>query len=187
MSNEPNLDDEWHAERLARRIAAVRNARPARLQVQGDLDPRIEQWIRDVLAGGTANLVMIGDVGRTKTWSAWEALERLTVAGWIGSWKFATSADWHDAIAPPVDREMLRVMRTLDLLILDDLGSARVNDWERECLFGVIDERWQHARPTVITSNVRKLTETLGERLTSRLRDGATTLILEGEDRRGGR
>lgn len=184
---EPDLDAEWRADRLAHRLNTVRRQRPVRLRDQGHLDPRIAAWGQALVAGTASNLVIIGEVGRTKTWSAWEVLERSVAAGWPGSFDFATTADWHDAITPPMDRERIRVMRAVDLLILDDLGSGRINDWERECLLGVVDERWQNARPIVITTNMRKLSDPLGERLASRIKDGATLATLDGDDRRADR
>ncbi len=182
-----DLDAEWRAERLAHRLKTLRDRRPARLRDKGELDPRIAEWGRGLVAGSPANLILVGGVGRTKTWSAWEVLERAVAAGYAGSVDFATSADWHDAIAPPVDRDRLRVMRAAGVLVLDDLGSARVNDWEREKLLEVVDERWAPGRPIVITTNLEKLTEPLGERLASRLKDGAVLVVLGGEDRRRGR
>lgn len=185
--NEPDLDAEWRADRINHRLNVVRNARPERLRDSGPLDPRIADWGKALVTGSAGNLVIVGEVGRTKTWSAWEVLEQAVAASYAGTWHFSTAAEWQDAIAPPPDRDLLRRMRAVDLLILDDLGSSRINDWQLECMFGVIDERWQHNRPTIITSNVRKLGDTLGERLASRLRDGATSVALGGDDRRSGR
>jgi DNA replication protein DnaC len=185
--NEIDLDAEWRSDRLNARLAAVRNRRPARLRHPGDLDPRVDTWSRRLVAGTAGNLALFGGVGTGKTWSAWEALERAVAAGWSGTFDFATSGDWQDVVGPPPDRERLRAMRTTGLLVLDDLGSSRIGDWQRECLLSVIDERWAHARPTVITSNLTSLGDPLGERLASRLLDGAVVVALGGPDRRRNR
>ncbi len=184
---EKDLDAEWRADRLAHRVNMVRSQRPARLSEPGTLDQRIILWA-DQLANGTAgNLVVMGDVGVGKTWSVWEALEIAVAAGFSGGFRVATSADWQDATTPPVDRDGLRAMRAVDFLALDDLGSFRINDWQRECLLSVVDHRWQHNLPTAVTTNMRNLVEPLGDRLASRLRDGATIVALGGPDRRKGR
>lgn len=183
--DEFDADAEWRADRLVHRIAAIRNQRPARLRHPGDLDPRIANWGRQLLTGSVGNLAVIGPVGTGKTWSAWEVLERTVRSGYGGRILFATSAHWQDTVGPPVDRDALRTMRAADVLVLDDLGSGRINDWQRECLMSVVDERWQHARPIVITSNMDDAVGTLGERLASRLADNATVVELEGDDRRG--
>lgn len=182
-----DLDAEWRADRMATRLKTIRDKRPVRLRDPGELDPGVAAWGEALLSGSAANLIIVGGVGRTKTWSAWEVLEQTVAAGYAGLVDFATSADWHDAISPPVDRERLRAMRSADVLVLDDLGSARINDWERECLLSVVDERWQRARPIIITTNLDRLTEPLGERLASRIKDGAVLVALGGEDRRSGR
>ncbi|MCC5574533.1 ATP-binding protein [Microtetraspora sp. AC03309] len=187
MSDEPDLNAEWHADRRAHRLRTIQQQRPVMLRHEGELDPRVEAWGRSLVAGTAMNLILVGSVGRTKTWSAWEVLERAVANGYAGWVDFATVADWQDATTPPVDKDRLKAMRVADMLVLDDLGSARINDWQRECMLSVIDERWQHARPTIITTNMQKLTEPLGERLASRIKDGATLVALGGEDRRSGR
>lgn len=185
--DEKDLDAEWRADRLAHRLNTVRRQRPVKLRGEYELDPRIAAWGQALVAGTAGNLVIIGLVGRTKSWNVWEVLERSAAAGWPGSFDFATTAAWHDAITPPVDKERIRAMRSVGLLILDDLGSSRIQDWERECLLGVVDERWQHGLPIVITTNMQKLSAPLGDRLASRLKDGATLVILDGDDRRADR
>lgn len=186
-TSEPDLDAEWLADRLAHRVRTIRDRRPALLRDSGELDPRIADWGSRLLAGMPGNLIIVGKVGRTKTWSAWEVIERAVRAGYGGAVDFATAAEWQDASEVGGDRERLRAMRAADLLVLDDLGSSRINEWQRERLLPVVDERWQHARPIIITTNMDKLTEPLGERLASRLKDRATLVVLGGEDRRVGR
>jgi DNA replication protein DnaC len=178
------LDAEWRAEKLAHRVNVFCSKRPAMLQDAGDLDPRIVAWGEDLAAGRARNLVIVGGIGVGKTWSAWEVLERAVRAGYAGRIEFATSAHWLDVVGPPPDRDQLRHMRTAGVLVLDDLGSSRINDWQRECLLSVVDERWQHGRPTVITTNMARLGEPLGDRLASRLLDGAAFVAINGEDRR---
>jgi DNA replication protein DnaC len=180
-------DAEWLADRREHRLSVIRRQRPPRLTVRGDLDSQVAAWGERLVAGTAGNLLLGGPTGSGKTWSAWEVLERAVAAGYPGRIVFATSARWQDTIAPPVDREQLQAMRDADVLALDDLGSGRVNEWQRECLLGVVDERWAHARPTVITFNVASLRDMLGERLASRLAHAATKVALTGADRRRSR
>ena len=187
MSDEPDLDAEWLADRRAHQLRVIRNQRPIRLRDQGDLDPRVAAWGDAFVAGSAANLILIGDPGRTKTWSAWEVLERAVANGYAGRIDFATAADWQEAVGPPVDRTRLRAMRLADVLVLDDFGSSRLNDWQKDLLHPMLDERWATARPTIITTNMRNLSDPLGPPMASRLKDGATLVILGGEDRRSGR
>lgn len=182
---EREADAEWHADRRARRLAAFREQRPAELRDPGELHPDVADWGRRLLEGKARDLLLGGGTGVTKTWSAWEALERAVAAGYAGRIVVASSAEWWETFGPPPDRTNLRRMRRADVLVLDDVGSARVGEWERQCfLLGVLDERSAHGRPTVITFNVESLKDTLGERLASRLADRSTRVALDGDDRR---
>lgn len=180
-------DAEWLADRRAHRVELIRKQRPMRLREPGDLHPEVAAWGDRLVAGTAGNLLLAGPTGTGKTWAAWEVLERAAAAGYEGSVVFASSKKWRDTIAPPVDRPALDEMAAAGVLVLDDLGAGRINVWEQECLLGVIDERWAAARPIVTTSNVASLRETLGERIASRLGDGADVVILDGEDRRRSR
>lgn len=186
-----NFDEEsaaeWHAERRQRRINNFRALRPVRLRDQGNLHNDVAHWGSRLFDDTAGNLVIVGGVGTAKTWNVWEVLERAVKAGYAGKILFATPAQWQEIVGPPPDRERLRDMRAADVLVLDDLGSSRINEWQREILLGVVDERWQHGRPVVITSNLAELDDALGGRLTSRLGDGATVVVLDGEDLRAGR
>jgi DNA replication protein DnaC len=60
-------------------------------------------------------------------------------------------------------------VRTVPLLILDDLGTEAATPWAKEKLYQLINHRYQERLPTVVTSN-RALAE-LEPRLASRLAD----------------
>jgi DNA replication protein DnaC len=186
-------DAEWARERRKHLIDLVRRHRPQRLRHCGELHPQVADWVGDFLeahdpqtpdAKPAGNLLLGGPVGCGKTWNVWEALQGAVIAGFDGSWMFAASADWQEIVAPPVDRERLQRMRAVDLLILDDFGSGRVNEWQRECLLGVVDERWANARPIIVTFNAESLRDMVGERIASRLAHDVTAVAFEGEDRR---
>ncbi|MER7213162.1 ATP-binding protein [Streptosporangium sp. NPDC000239] len=185
-----NDDDalaEWRADRLRGRVEAFQARRPVLLRHPGRLNDEVAEWGSRLFDGTARNLVVVGDIGTAKTWNMWEVLERAVKVGYAGTILFATPAEWQDIVGPPADRDRLREMRVADVLVLDDLGSSRINEWQREILLGVIDERWQHGRPTAITSNMDEFDNALGPRLTSRLGDGAIEAILEGEDLRAAR
>lgn len=175
-------DAEWLADRLQHRLQLLRDARPVRLRHRGELHPDVTAWGQRLLDGTAGNLILVGPTGSGKSWAAWEVLERAVAAGYAGRIMFASSADWRETIAPPPDRDRLRRMAEADILAVDDLGSGRIGEWEKECLLGVVDERWANARPIVITSNLTSLREPLGERIASRLADGAASVALVGTD-----
>jgi DNA replication protein DnaC len=186
-------NEEWAAERRTHLYNLVRKQRPRMLTGSGEMHPDVAEWVGRFLdwtdpltpdAPPAGNLLLGGPVGCGKSWNAWEVVEKASLAGFGGSWLFATSADWQDTVAPPVDRERLRKMRSVDLLVLDDFGSGRINEWQRECLLGVVDERWASGRSIIVTFNAESLRDMLGERIASRLAHGVTAVAFEGNDRR---
>lgn len=65
--------------------------------------------------------------------------------------------------------ELFEMIRTAPLLILDDLGAHSSTPWAEEKLYQLVNHRYNHRLPTVITTN-RTLDE-LDERLASRIAD----------------
>jgi DNA replication protein DnaC len=81
------------------------------------------------------------------------------------------------------------------LLIIDDLGSERPTAWAREILATIVEHRYRHEAPWVVTSNyspsqlVKRLAAedkdiVAGKRIVSRLVEYALIIHLPGPDRR---
>jgi DNA replication protein DnaC len=72
------------------------------------------------------------------------------------------------------------------LLILDDLGREKSTDWVLERLYVLVNERYNHRRPTIVTTNYT-LNELVGrgyDALVSRLAAGADLVPLQAGDYR---
>jgi DNA replication protein DnaC len=93
--------------------------------------------------------------------------------------------------------DFFRRVTSVDLLYLDDLGSERHTDWVVEQLYALVNERYEHKLPMLITSNsdsdidqdadhgLRQLNEQIGPRTVSRLVEiCGDPLPLFGPDRR---
>ena len=65
--------------------------------------------------------------------------------------------------------ELFETIRTAPLLILDDLGAHSSTPWAEEKLYQLVNHRYNHRLPTVITTNLTL--DELDERLASRLAD----------------
>jgi DNA replication protein DnaC len=65
--------------------------------------------------------------------------------------------------------ERFETIRTVSLLILDDLGTENTTPWAREKLYQIVNHRYNYALPTVITSN--RLPEEIDPRIRSRMYD----------------
>ena len=65
--------------------------------------------------------------------------------------------------------KLFNQVRTVPLLVLDDLGTESTKPWAQEKLFQILDHRYVSLLPTVITT-AKQLNE-LPERIVSRLLD----------------
>ena len=61
-----------------------------------------------------------------------------------------------------------------ELLILDDVGSARATGWITEQLLHLLEQRYDYQRPTIITTNMslQGFAEHVDPRAASRLAEG---------------
>jgi DNA replication protein DnaC len=61
-----------------------------------------------------------------------------------------------------------------ELLVLDDVGSARDTGWVTEQLLHLLEQRYDYQRPTILTSNMslQDLSEHVDPRAASRLAEG---------------
>ena len=68
--------------------------------------------------------------------------------------------------------ELFEEVRSSSLLVLDDFGSQSSSPWAEEKLFQIVNHRYNHALPTVVTTNLAP--EGLEPRLLSRIMGGAS-------------
>ncbi len=175
----------------ARRVEAWTAAVPARF-----LDARLSDFAdraghADLVAWSEPdearpNLVLLGPVGVGKTRAAVAAVRGAFGAG--SKLIFAPVGELLDRLdwRRPDSAAWMAELMAVDLLVIDDLGAERSNEWTGERLYAVVNRRWLDELPTVATTNLEpdQLAEALGERTYSRLVGGATVLRLAGPDRR---
>ena len=80
--------------------------------------------------------------------------------------------------------ELFEQLRTVPLLILDDLGSQTSSPWASEKLFQLFNFRFNAQLPTVVTTNVPL--DLMDESLHSRLTDPDLSTVMEVERRSSG-
>lgn len=86
-------------------------------------------------------------------------------------------------------QERLKLLKTMEVVILDDLGAERNTDWVTERLYLVINARYNEMLPTIITSNLEleELEKLPGwERIVSRLFEMCHLIRVDGPDYRKG-
>ena len=142
--------------------------------------------------GTAGNLVVTGNTGTGKSWSAWRIGEELLRGGYRGRVEVTTAYQIKRLATPPADFAEIDRLASADLLVLDDLGAVRVSDWDADHLYALVDDRWAHERRTIVIANATApaepnkslLQSLLGERVASRIADGVTVVKLAGRDRR---
>lgn len=168
-------------------IVEANRARLDAMLQGGDVDPHPQ---------GFRNLLLYGGVGIGKSGLAWGIVRRLCEQGipaLFVVWRDLLD-DMKAAIANdlPEPEAALRAKR-IDVLALDDLGAERPTEYAIEELAVLVEARYQARLPTIVTSNLepRMLAKRLGERdrllgdrIVSRLLDGAQKLSMTGPDRR---
>ncbi|MFF3750520.1 ATP-binding protein [Streptomyces sp. NPDC002018] len=164
--------------------------------------PQVLDWIRDVARQAVApsrgarrqlttgpSLLMAGVVGAGKTHQAYGAVRALAGAGIGVRWRAVTAADLYAELRPrpgtDSERELAVVSRC-PLLILDDLGAAKASDWTEEITYRLVNRRYNHMLPTLVTTNlgIGDLRAYLGDRVASRLAQMTARVEFEPVDRR---
>lgn len=93
--------------------------------------------------------------------------------------------------------EILKAYKTVDLLIVDDLGKEQCTEWSVSTLYSILNDRYEDMKPTIITTNynadelVRALTPKGGDgtkarAIISRLREFSTVVTMAWADYRAG-
>lgn len=83
--------------------------------------------------------------------------------------------------------EILNNIRTIPLVVFDDLDSNIQTNFENSTILSIIDSRLLAEKSMVFTTNLNEsqVIELLGKRLASRIWNTSTILTLSGDDRRG--
>lgn len=64
------------------------------------------------------------------------------------------------------EEKVLEAYKTVDLLIIDDLGKEQVTEWSVPVLYSILNERYEALLPTIITTNYN--TTALAEKLSAK-------------------
>lgn len=167
--------------------------------------PRVVDWVNGLIVKAVeerftiprvrtgSSLLLIGGVGSGKTHQAYGVVRALSASGLQCQWLFTTAADLYALLRPSSSQgdseAVLRKYSRITLLVLDDLGASKASEWTEEINYRLINYRYENELPTLITSNLpaKQIPSALGQRVSSRLAEMATTVPLVGGDRRGRR
>lgn len=149
----------------------------------------VVEWVAKVAAGASSapSLLLYGSTGTGKTHHAYGALRAVLHATPKASWATSTFPDFAAALRPrqgvDTEAEMDR-FRSVDLLLLDDLGTAKGSEWVEEITYRLINGRYEDMRPSIFTSNLTldELKAALGDRIAGRFAETCTRVLLKGRD-----
>ena len=135
-------------------------------------------------------LMLVGPYGCGKTHLAAAILYRCAEYGVAGMFvvvpellaRIRTSYRTGDGKAETV----IETAKNAQLLILDDLGAEKASEWVKEQLYVIINYRYEHMLPTVITTNNTgaELEQELGRRTLSRLAEMTRPVKIQADDYR---
>lgn len=197
-----DLDEHWLDQNREVGLEKCEKRIPAHYAGATPDHPDVADWVRSLtrLAAEQAraqnpvvrtgpSLLILGPVGTGKTFQAFGAIRALSHSGVLMSWRVETAADIYAQLRPRprCDSEHeFRELASIRLLVIDDLGAAKGSEWTEEVNYRLINYRYEHQLPTIVTSNIRgkELSANLGERVASRLREMSKVVALVGEDRR---
>ena len=158
--------------------------------------PAVVAWVHSFLdrPRATSNLFMLGPTGSGKSHQAYGALRQIVLAQArrrkLFRWRTTTFADFNAAMRPRSDDghvEALAEFQQTDLLLLDDLGAGVTSAWTDDNLYRLIDYRWSHRLPSIVTTNLDgdDIAAVFDERVVSRL-NASVDVVFDGPDRRIG-
>ncbi|MFE1988746.1 ATP-binding protein [Streptomyces mirabilis] len=173
---------------------------PARYRRAVADHPQVTAWADQIARAGRpgpggpgiaegSSLLIVGPTGTGKTYQAYGAVRALLTRGVRLRWEATTTADLYARLRPRPGHDAERDLQALarsPLLLLDDLGAAKTSEWTEELTYRLINHRYEHLRPTLITTNLptAELRTVLGDRIASRLAEMTERVILTGPDRR---
>lgn len=195
---------EWEAQRAEAHADVVAQAEesfarfPQRWHYARADHPDIRAWAASFADANQPprGLLLLGPTGVGKTWQAYGALRAACLnpipirAGYRRRhWRADSFADLMASLRPrqKADSEtLMKELKSVDLLLVDDLAAAKGSEWVEEQTYRLINGRYEAMLPTIFTTNlaVSELREAIGDRIASRLAETCTRVVLTGEDRR---
>ncbi|APU20901.1 ATP-binding protein [Actinoalloteichus sp. GBA129-24] len=177
----------------------LRASLPARYRSATVDELSARKWVSGIVAEAVAtghpvpkvecapSLLFLGTVGSGKTWTAFGIIRALSASGLRLSWEAVTAADFYAAQRGSDHPEAAyqRYART-PLLLLDDLGAEKTSEWTEQQLYRLINHRYTHMLPMLITTNLpaAELRPKFGDRIASRIGQMCHQIELGGHDRR---
>ena len=101
---------------------------------------------------------------------------------------FATFSEHLEHIREEYDhtgqKKYLSQMKNTPMLVLDDIGKERKTEWTQQILFDVVNYRYEHLLPVILTTNFNadELANHCGAAVWSRLYETCSAVVTSGGD-----
>jgi len=135
----------------------------------------VQGFVREYPGSSEKGLLFMGHSGVGKTHLAVAALKELIHRGHAGLFcdyrelLKEIQASYNPA-SESTEMKILEPIRTVEIMVLDDLGASKPSDWVRDIVGIVLNARYNENRTTIITTNYLDNPATEGE--TTRLPNG---------------
>lgn len=133
-------------------------------------------------------LLIFGGIGSGKTHLACAIANAMIERGIPAL--FSTFSEHLERIREEFDhtgqKKYLSMMKNTPILVIDDIGKERKTEWTRQILFDVVNYRYEHMLPIIITSNfdVDGMANYVGGAVWSRLYEMCSSVETKGKDYR---
>jgi len=157
----------------------------------------ISEKFVDAFPGVDSGLLFDGPAGVGKTHLAVAILNELIanhgVTGRFVDYRdlLRSIQDSYNPVSETSELQILRPVLRADVLLLDELGTRRPTAWVRDTVTQILNDRYQHKRITLITTNygdddtdaaVPTLAERIGPYARSRLYEMCRPVTMKGQD-----
>lgn len=167
-------------------------------QASSAAQSKVKEWAEDYLAGIAADrnsgksAILLGRPGTGKTHIACALAIGAADLGLSSRYASVMRAirrikeSWRDK-AEETEKQVIEDYGNCGLLVLDEIGVQTGSQFEGNILFDILNQRYEHRKPTVLVSNltIAEVKTIIGERILDRLReDGGTMHAFDWESHR---
>jgi len=120
----------------------------------------VRGYVREYPHGPKPGLLFLGAPGTGKTHLAVAALRGLIARGFEGIFYDFQSLltriyKGYNQSSGSSEREAYEAVLEAEILLLDDMGASRINDWVEDTVTSIVTHRCNSRKATIVTSNLR--------------------------------